>query len=180
MVNAEYMKVLAQLESAACSQKEKDVINMVRGRYVQQFGTDDAYVNGLAKLESAAATQAEKEDVNKIRGMYGYYVLTEGIAETVPYDEETVGEQAAYDYKLDQEDNAITDNGDPQLDPEEQGDIYAMISEVTGYPEDQVKNIVDSFEKVERKYGPKAAEGFARLLRFSQDDADRQVDKSLG
>ncbi len=54
-----------------------------------------------------------------------------------------------------------------------------MISEVTGHPIDQVKNIVNSFETVERKYGPKAAEGFAKLLPFSQDDANRQVEKSL-
>lgn len=184
MVNAAYMKVLAQLESAACTQKEKDAINMVRGRYVQQFGTDNAYVNALGQLEAAAATQAEKDDVNMIRGKYGLFEMTEGITEatmqTVPYDDETVGEQVDYDYKLDQEANAATDNGDPQLDTDEQKDIYAMISEVTGYPIDQVKHIVNSFETVERKYGPKAAEGFAKLLPFSQDDANRQVEKSLG
>lgn len=175
MVNAEYMKVLAQLESAACTQKEKDVINMVRGRYVQQFGTDDNYVNALGKLEAAAATQAEKDQVNVIRGKYGYFDMTEGITEsamqTVPYDEQTASEDAAYDYKLDQEENAMADD---------EPDIYAMISDVTGYPVDQVQKIVDSFETVERKFGPKAAEGFAKLLPFSQADADRQVEGSLG
>lgn len=179
MVNAEYMKVLAQLESAACTQKEKDAINMVRGRYVQQFGTDNAYVNALSQLEAAATTQAEKDDVNMIRGKYGLFEMTKGITEatmqTVPYDDETVGEQVDYDYKLDQEDNAISDaDGDD-------GDIYAMIADVTGCPIDLVQRIVNCFDKVERKYGPKAAKTFARICDYYDNDASvRQLEKSLG
>lgn len=176
MVNAEYMKVLAQLESAACTQKEKDAINMVRGRYVQQFGTDNAYVNALGQLEAAAATQKEKDDVNMIRGKYGLFEMT---AQLVPYDEELVQNEAAPEYQLQQEDNAATDQGDPEVDPQRKKDIYAMIADVTGYPIDQIKNIVDSFETVERKYGPEAAEGFAKLLPFSQEDVNRQVEKSI-
>lgn len=176
MVNAEYMKVLAQLESAACTQKEKDAINMVRGRYVQQFGTDHPYVVALGQLEAAAATQKEKDDVNMIRGKYGLFEMT---AQLVPYDEEVVQNEAAPEYQLQQEDNAATDQGDPEVDPQRTMDIYAMIADVTGYPIDQIKNIVDSFETVERKYGPEAANGFAKLLSFTQEDADRQVEKSI-
>ena len=54
-----------------------------------------------------------------------------------------------------------------------------MIADVTGYPIDQIKNIVNSFETVERKYGPEAAEGFAKLLPFSQEDVNRQVEQSI-
>ena len=176
MVNAEYMKVLAQLESAACTQKEKDAINMVRGRYVQQFGTDNAYVNALGQLEAAAATQKEKEDVNMIRGKYGLFEMTQ----MVPYDEELVQNEIDPAYQVEQEDNEVTSEGTPELDPQRKKDIYAMIADVTGYPIDQIKNIVNSFETVERKYGPAAAEGFAKLLPFTQEDANRQVEKSIG
>ena len=79
MVNQMYMKVLARLESVASTKAEKDAINAVRGRYVQQFGTDNEYVNSLSKLESVAATKAEQEQINTIRGKYGLFEMTYGV-----------------------------------------------------------------------------------------------------
>lgn len=79
MVNQMYMKVLARLESVASTKAEKDAINAVRGRYVQQFGTDNEYVNSLSKLESVASTKAEQEQINTIRGKYGLFEMTYGV-----------------------------------------------------------------------------------------------------
>ncbi len=79
MVNQMYMKVLARLESVASTKAEKDAINAVRGRYVQQFGTDNEYVNSLSKLESVAATKSEQEQINTIRGKYGLFEMTYGV-----------------------------------------------------------------------------------------------------
>lgn len=79
MVNQMYMKVLARLESVASTKVEKDAINAVRGRYVQQFGTDNEYVNSLSKLESVASTKAEQEQINAIRGKYGLFEMTYGV-----------------------------------------------------------------------------------------------------
>lgn len=77
MVNQQFMKSLAMLESVAATTAEQDIINTVRGKYVAEFGTDDLFVQSLAKLESVAATQAERDELNTIRGRYGSMEMTD-------------------------------------------------------------------------------------------------------
>ncbi len=76
MINSHFMTSLAQLESVAATETEKDTINAVRGCYVSKFGSEYPYVDALNKLESVAATDEEKAEINKIRGMYGLFKLT--------------------------------------------------------------------------------------------------------
>jgi hypothetical protein len=97
MVNQMYMKVLARLESVASTKAEKDAINAVRGRYVQQFGTDNEYVNSLSKLESVAATKSEQEQINTIRGKYGLFEMTYG------FSTDTDEEENGLDYRTTEE-----------------------------------------------------------------------------
>lgn len=77
MVNPQFMKSLAMLESVAATQSERDTINHVRGRYVSQFGTNNTFVRSLAKLESVANTTAELNEINTIRGVYGLMSMTD-------------------------------------------------------------------------------------------------------
>jgi hypothetical protein len=76
MINPLFMNALAKLESVASTDKERTVINDIRGEYVKRFAADNSFVNGLAQLESVAATSAEKHDINAIRGMFGLFHLT--------------------------------------------------------------------------------------------------------
>lgn len=76
MVNQDFMKALAMLESVAATQQERDIINNVRGKYVAKFGGNNQFVNDLAKLESVAATSAERAEINEIRGKFGLMEMT--------------------------------------------------------------------------------------------------------
>ena len=76
MISPLFMNALARLESVAATDKERTVINDIRGEYVKRFAADNSFVNGLAQLESVAATSAEKHDINAIRGMFGLFHLT--------------------------------------------------------------------------------------------------------
>ncbi len=176
MVNQKYMEILAQLESVSCTQAERDAINMVRGKYVQQYGSDNEYVKGLGLLEAAACTQEEKDDINMIRGKYGLFEMTYGVSPTTSmttrFDENTIEDEMDYDYKLDQ--NPVKPN--PSHDP----NTIAKIAELTGLSADDVERVVRTFQRIERNAGPDAAKGFADTLKVNQPTADRQVQASLG
>lgn len=76
MINQDFMRALAMLELAAASDKDRTIINDVRGRYVAKFGMDNQFVNQIAQLEAVAATDKEKAEINTIRGMFGLYHMT--------------------------------------------------------------------------------------------------------
>lgn len=76
MVNQDFMKALAMLESVAATEQERNVINNVRGMYVAKFGGDNPFVKNLAQLESVAATKAERDEINTIRGKFGLMEMT--------------------------------------------------------------------------------------------------------
>lgn len=78
MLNQDFLQSLAMMESVAASQKEKQAINAVRGKYVGMYGSDIKYVNMLGRLESVAASDADREAINEVRGRYGLMKLTEG------------------------------------------------------------------------------------------------------
>ena len=118
MVNQMYMKVLARLESVASTTAEKDAINAVRGRYVQQFGTDNEYVNSLSKLESVASTKAEQEQINTIRGKYGLFEMTYG----VDNDEDRLSDEigtAMHVEPVSEKDIENSVSGEPNNEPSE-------------------------------------------------------------
>lgn len=126
MVNQMYMKVLARLESVASTKAEKDAINAVRGRYVQQFGTDNEYVNSLSKLESVAATKAEQEQINTIRGKYGLFEMTYGVDNDETYsvgnDEDRLSDEigtAMHVEPVSEKDIENSVTGEPDNEPSE-------------------------------------------------------------
>ena len=174
---------------------------MVRGRYVQQFGTDNEYVKALGMLEAAAATQKEKDDVNMIRGKYGLFEMTGGLTEGVAYDEkgtlvdddvdvpEVADTSAEYEHSPD----FVHQNDEygHLLDSDERMKRIRVIAQKTGYPVDVVKHIVDTIA-MKYEWGDPITGGFdtdllylpehykEQLIRkYGKPDADRQVDKSI-
>lgn len=77
MINQNFMRALAQLESVSATEREKAIINSVRGLYVDRYGRDNQFVSTLAQLESVAATSREKAEINTIRGKFGLMEMTE-------------------------------------------------------------------------------------------------------
>lgn len=77
MLNQNFMRALAKLESVSATEREKAIINSVRGLYVDRYGRDNQFVSTLAQLESVAATSREKAEINTIRGKFGLMEMTE-------------------------------------------------------------------------------------------------------
>lgn len=76
MLNQNFMRALAKLESVSATEREKAIINSVRGLYVDRYGRDNQFVSTLAQLESVAATSREKAEINTIRGKFGLMEMT--------------------------------------------------------------------------------------------------------
>ncbi len=79
MLNQTFMRALAQLEAVSATEREKSIINTVRGIYVDRYGRDNQFVSTLAQLESVAATGHEKAEINTIRGKFGLMEMTYGL-----------------------------------------------------------------------------------------------------
>jgi hypothetical protein len=79
MINQNFMRALAKLESVSATEREKAIINSVRGLYVDRYGRDNQFVSTLAQLESVAVTSREKAEINTIRGKFGLMEMTYGL-----------------------------------------------------------------------------------------------------
>ena len=98
MLNQNFMRALAKLESVSATDREKAIINSIRGLYVDRYGRDNQFVSTLAQLESVAATNREKAEINTIRGKFGLMEMTDDLSvRTNVYGERSTGMDTAPD-----------------------------------------------------------------------------------